>query len=266
MKTARNYYAENIGQHIYIHEAIGNLTVTTIRELIARHYEYTGRRPVVIVDYLQLLKHENQFVNSNDKTRTDYNLTELKQLSRDYKLPIIVISSFNRAGYNTEVKFECFKESGGIDFGCDVIMGLQLAGVGTNDFNVNEAKAKNPREIELVFLKNREAAVGDIIKYLYYPMFNHFEETAEDPRAEREYKAEQARAAKQAEKQDKAEAAKLEHYDIVKLSFDACEKNGVALITEMVNFCGGKPGVKTMEKYIKETGKYKILGNKVNKI
>ena len=266
IKTARNYYAENIGQHIYIHEAIGNLTVTTIRELIARHYEYTGRRPVVIVDYLQLLKHENQFVNSNDKTRTDYNLTELKQLSRDYKLPIIVISSFNRAGYNTEVKFECFKESGGIDFGCDVIMGLQLAGVGTNDFNVNEAKAKNPREIELVFLKNREAAVGDIIKYLYYPMFNHFEETAEDPRAEREYKAEQARAAKQAEKQDKAEAAKLEHYDIVKLSFDACEKNGVALITEMVNFCGGKPGVKTMEKYIKETGKYKILGNKVNKI
>ena len=180
IKKAKEYYAEKIGKNIYIHEAIGNLTVDAIRDLIERHIEYTGNIPVVIVDYLQLVKNADPRINANDKTRTDYNLTELKQLSRDYKLPVLLISSFNRAGYNTPVKFECFKESGGIDFGCDVIMGLQLAGVGNTDFDVNEAKAKTPREIELVFLKNREAAVGDIIKYSYNPKFNDFEEIPED--------------------------------------------------------------------------------------
>lgn len=265
IKTARDFYAANIGQHIYIHEAIGNLTAGNIRDIVKRHKEYTGNTPVVIVDYLQLVKNQDPRINANDKTRTDYNLTELKQLSRDYKLPILLISSFNRAGYNTEVKFECFKESGGIDFGCDVIMGLQLAGVGTFDFDVNEAKAKNPREIELVFLKNREAAVGDIIKYLYYPKFNHFQETNEDVKAEREYKAEQAKAAKKKEIENKAEAEKLELSEMIEISFNACLNNGAALLTDMVDFLGGKPTFKTLKKYVKENGNYTVIGNKVIK-
>lgn len=263
IKTARDYYAEHIGQHIFIHEAIGNLTAGNIREIVKRHKEYTGNTPLVIVDYLQLVKNADPRINANDKTRTDYNLTELKQLSRDYRLPILLISSFNRAGYNTEVKFECFKESGGIDFGCDVIMGLQLAGVGVEGFNVNEEKAKNPREIELVFLKNREAAVGDIIKYLYYPMFNHFQETDEDPRAEREYKAEQAKAAKEKAKEIKTEQQKAERAEMIGKAYNACLQDGTALLTDMVEYLGGKPTYKTLERYIKETGNYTIYGNKV---
>ena len=142
-------------------------------------------------------------------------------------------------------------------------MGLQLAGVGTIDFDVNEAKRKNPREIELVFLKNREAPVGDIIKYLYYPMFNHFQETAEDPRAEREYKAEQARAAKEKAKETKAEQLKADRADMIGTAYNACLENGEALITDMVDFLGGKPTYKTLERYIRETGNYTIYGNKV---
>ena len=263
INDAINYYSQNIGQNLFIYEAANHLTVEDIKNIVKRHIAFTGNRPVVIVDYLQLIQHEDKYVNGNDKIRTDFNLTELKQLSRDYKLPIIAISSFNRAGYNTEVKFECFKESGGIDFSCDVIMGLQLAGVGQTDFNVNEAKAKNPREIELVFLKNREAAVGDLIKYYYYPMFNHFEESAEDVRAERDYKAQAAKEAKEQAKQNKAELAKTEHAEIVKTAYDACIENGSALITDMVDYLGGRPVYKTLERYIKETGQYKIVGNKV---
>lgn len=265
INDAINYYAQEIGQNLFIYEAAKHLTVEDIKRIVINHIAFTGNRPVVIVDYLQLIQHEDKYINGNDKIRTDFNLTELKQLSRDCKLPIIAISSFNRAGYNTEVKFECFKESGGIDFSCDVIMGLQLAGVGQTDFNVNEAKAKNPREIELVFLKNREAAVGDLIKYYYYPMFNHFEESTEDVRAEREYKAQAAKDAKEQAKQNKAELIKAEHAEMVKLAYDACLENGSALITEMVEFLGGKPVYKTLERYIKETGKYKVIGNKVIK-
>lgn len=187
-----DYFAENIGKHLYIYEAIGDLTTDRIRSIVNEHLAYTGNRPVLIIDYLQLIQHEDKYINGNDKIRTDFNLTELKRLSRDYKLPIIAISSFNRAGYNTEVKLECFKESGGIDYTCDVIAGLQLAGVGKDTFDVTEAKAKDPREIELVFLKNREAAVGDKIKYYYYPKFNHFIESLEDTRGLEDFEADRA--------------------------------------------------------------------------
>ena len=265
INDAIDFYSNNIGGHLFIYEAIGSLTAAKIRTIVNNHMAYTGARPVLIVDYLQLIQSEDKYINGNDKIRTDFNLTELKQLSRDYKLPIIAISSFNRASYNTEVKLECFKESGGIDYTCDVILGLQLAGVGGAQFDVTEAKAKNPREIELVFLKNREAAVGEMIKYYYFPMFNHFEETEEDIRAEREYQKQAARDRKEAEKASQAEQAKAERAQLVADAYNAAAENGSALITEMVDFCGGKPTYKTLLRYIRETGDYTIYGNKVIK-
>ena len=47
-----------------------------------------------------------------DKQQVDYNITSLKKLSRDYKIPIIAISSFNRMNYTQTASFEAFKESG----------------------------------------------------------------------------------------------------------------------------------------------------------
>ena len=50
---------------------------------------------------------------------------------------------------------------------------MQLQGAGDKKFDATEAKRKNPREIELVILKNRNVRVGDTINYSYYPMFNY---------------------------------------------------------------------------------------------
>lgn len=174
IKQARDYYATEVGQHLFIYEAVGDMTVESARAIIKQHIEYTGNRPVVIVDYLQLLQHPDKYINGNDKLRTDVNITTLKRLSRDYKIPLILISSLNRMSYQSPISFEAFKESGAIEYSSDVVIGLQLAGVGTSDFNVNEAKAKDPREIELTILKNREGKIGQLIQYSYYPMFNHF--------------------------------------------------------------------------------------------
>ena len=176
---ARDMYANDVGQHLYIYEGVGDMTVKNIEDIVKKHIAYTGNRPVVIVDYLQLLQHKDKYINANDKMRTDANLTAIKRLSRDTKTAIIVISSFNRTNYDTEVRFESFKESGAIEYTCDVVMGLQLAGVGTSSFDVNKAKASDPREIELKILKNRQAKVGGVIKYYYYPRFNHYQEADE---------------------------------------------------------------------------------------
>ena len=100
----------------------------------------------------------------------------LKRLSRDHKIPVIVISSFNRENYSVKVAMQAFKESGAIEYSTDVPIGLQLKGTGESNFDVDEAKAKHPREIEAVILKNRNGVTGKKISYNYYTMFNYFSE------------------------------------------------------------------------------------------
>ena len=114
---------------------------------------------------------------ATDKANIDYTVLSLKRLSRDYKIPVIAISSFNRVSYGNEVSMQAFKESGSIEYSCDVLMGLQLQGVGSSDFDVNIAKRQEPRKIEAVILKNRNGKTGDMIGYEYYAMFNYFSET-----------------------------------------------------------------------------------------
>lgn len=169
----RDYYA----RHIYIHEGIGDIGVDQIRATVAKHIRLTGEAPVVIVDYLQILAPYND--RASDKQNTDRAVVELKRISRDFKLPVIAVSSLNRTNYNEEIKLEAMKESGGIEYGSDVVLGLQLAGAGKKDFNATEAKAKNPREVELVVLKNRNGRTGDKIIFQYYPLFNYFVEDLE---------------------------------------------------------------------------------------
>lgn len=129
----------------------------------------------MVVDYLQIIAPCSE--RATDKQVIDHAVLELKRISRDYKLPVIVISSFNRGGYNIEATFEQLKESGSIEYSSDIVLALQLKGAGEKNFNPTDAKRKNPREVELVVLKNRDAKVGDTVSYKYYPMFNLFEES-----------------------------------------------------------------------------------------
>lgn len=168
--TAYSSYAGNI----YISEGVGDIGVQEVRETIKKHILFTGRKPVVVIDYVQILAPAE--VRATDKQNIDKAVLELKRISRDFKLPLIGISSVNRANYNTPISMEALKESGNLEFGSDVIWGLQLKGVGKKDFDVNEAKAKNPREVELVVLKNRNGATGGKVTFEYYPLFNYFTE------------------------------------------------------------------------------------------
>ena len=160
--------------HIFIVEAMGTVGPDQIREQVENHISFTGRKPVVIIDYLQILAPHNE--RSTDKQNTDYAILQMKRLSRDYKIPIIVISSFNRENYSVKVAMQAFKESGAIEYSTDVLIGLQLKGTGEKDFDVDEAKAKHPRAIEAVILKNRNGVTGKKIAYNYYTMFNYFSE------------------------------------------------------------------------------------------
>lgn len=162
-------------QNIYISEGVGDIGAEQIRETVQKHILFTGKTPVVIIDYLQILAPYSE--RATDKQNTDKAVMELKRISRDYKTPVIGISSFNRANYKEAVTMEAFKESGAIEYSSDILIGLQLKGAGKKDFDANEAKRKDPREIELVILKNRNGRTGDSLSFNFYPLFNYFEET-----------------------------------------------------------------------------------------
>lgn len=172
-----NYYG--YADKIYIFEGVGDIGAEQVRAAVKRHIETTDRRPVVIVDYLQLLAPLD--VRMSDKQAVDKNVLELKRLSRDYKLPIILISSINRANYKNAITLEAFKESGAIEFTSDIAIGLQYRGIedgedGENKRIRQENEQQDIKEIEAIILKNRHGRRGTRLLYKYRAMFNYFEE------------------------------------------------------------------------------------------
>lgn len=175
IQKAISTYATS-AEHVFICEGVGDIGPEQVRQAVERHIRITGNHPVVVIDYLQILAPYSE--RMTDKQNTDKAVLELKRISRDHKLPVIAISSFNRANYREAVTMEAFKESGAIEYSSDVLMGLQLKGAGEKEFDANEAKRKIPREVELVILKNRNGRTGDKLSFQYQPLFNHFAEAA----------------------------------------------------------------------------------------
>lgn len=178
INTAVKQYSD-YANRIVIHEGQGDIGVKDIKKAVEEHINLTGNKPVVIVDYLQIIAPYND--RATDKQNTDKAVIELKRISRDYKIPVLAISSFNRDNYNTKVSMLAFKESGAIEYSSDVLIGLQFKGQGENNFSVDDAKKKSndincPREIELKILKNRNGRTGDSVFFDYYSLFNYFKE------------------------------------------------------------------------------------------
>ena len=145
-----------------------------IREAVREHLRQRERPPVVMVDYLQILKPDDP--RATDKQNTDRAVVELKRISRDFDLPVVAVSSFNRDNYRAAVCMEAFKESGAVEYSSDVLLGMQLEGAGESGFDVNLQKRKSPRPVELVLLKNRSGLPYGKIPLRYYAKYSYFAE------------------------------------------------------------------------------------------
>lgn len=170
-------YAKNIS----IIEGNSNTNINSIKSYIEAYMSVNNYYTVVIIDYLQMLQSANP--NDSDKKQIDTIMITLRQICRDYKIPIIVLSSFNRENYTNIADFKSFKESGSIEYSADIVLGLQLEVVHHLDGNdnnkreiLNNAKSDSTREVELVCLKNRNGVCGFNCLFNYYPKVNYFVE------------------------------------------------------------------------------------------
>jgi replicative DNA helicase len=140
----------------------------------------------VFIDYLQLMASPDEHLS--DKQAADRNVMDLRHMARDLKTCVFVISSLNRSSYSGGVSMDAFKESGAIEYGSDVLLGLQPRGMDdrleetTENKQRMEArkmvkafKSRSSREAELLVLKNRSGGLPDHgIPLAYDAMSNLF--------------------------------------------------------------------------------------------
>jgi len=173
---AYSQYARNV----YIFQSLGKIGTKRIREEMERHKLLTGKTPVIIVDYLQLLGTNDSKYHTEAKETMDSAVTELKCMSVDFKTPVMLISSFNRNNYKTDANFASFKESGGIEYSADLLLGLQYVGAGKQGFTqekLEELSGERIRKMELKIMKYRGGEWGQRILFDYYAFANYFRET-----------------------------------------------------------------------------------------
>lgn len=141
-------YVSDVVPHLKIHEAIGHTPASAVADYATKMAIAQDKAPIVIVDYLQIMGTDDP--RQTDKQAADTNVLGLKQLSRDLNTPVIAISSMNRASYSDDGKpmsEAAFKESGGIEYTADVLLGLERTG--------NEPAEVIPKAVQITVLKNR---------------------------------------------------------------------------------------------------------------
>lgn len=179
--NACSVYSARYAPNLHILEPVEPPTVAGIRAAVAEIRAHAGHAPMVVIDYLQLLAPYDE--RASDKQIADRNMTDLRKLARDEGVAVFAISSLNRANYNGAVKLESFKESGGIEYGTDVLMGLQPFGTSRASKKkdvvaaIMQTKNKRIREVELTIIKNRNGRLNTWgIPYEYDAVCNKFVE------------------------------------------------------------------------------------------
>lgn len=190
-RTEAEYFERTRGR-IWI--ISGRQDVNSIREQIFRHVDLSQRAhphgwqpPVVLVDYIQILAAPEDAKFYSDKAKLDNDVYWLGETTRTKgcHMPIIGISSFNRANYYAPADLNALNGSGNLEYDADYVIAAQYYAVnlvnekGETTFKVKTERRRPAREIELSIVKGRKAETGGSVRLFYCPR-NDFFRTAGD--------------------------------------------------------------------------------------
>lgn len=151
-----------------------DIDVEKIRETVDDFISRTGVKPIVMVDYLQILRTRDNIVD--ERLRVIEVIRILKDLSLKREIPVMVISSLNRTNYRNDLSFESFMASGSIEYQANVLLGLCYSNIEDNTYDLKEAKGSDTRHLNLVVLKNKDGIKDYVIPVDYLPAYNYFKE------------------------------------------------------------------------------------------
>ncbi len=165
LKLAKERHAEQAARLKFIDRPT---SIDELERIVDRHERLRGNTPCVVLDYLQLLRPSESQRHLSSLERTKENVARLKALVVQHNLPMLVLSSLNRLGYNVAVAVESLKDSGDIEFTADVVLGLQPIQLGAaedgNGRAINAAtRTQEVRTMRLTCLKHREGKAGEAV-------------------------------------------------------------------------------------------------------
>ena len=177
-------YFTDFGTHLHIITGgINGLTVKEIANMAALWKAQKQKKPVVFIDYLQLIRSDPDDRSQADrKTKTDIAVTTLKTLASQVGMPVLTISSVSREKYNGKIGTASFKESGDTEYTGGVLIGWNWLGVtDTKDSEAIEeekeaCRQRGYRRMSFEILKYRNAERDTAVNLRYYPAYNYFEE------------------------------------------------------------------------------------------
>ena len=170
VEGAAETYKAGTGQSLTIIEADREDSVDAVRTAatIAKH-KAEGKRAFIVLDYLQIMPTPEEVHGINGiKDKVDFNLSELRRLSRDLDSPVLVISSQNREAYrmNKPPTMAGLKESGGIEYTADAVLCLWRNKSETDKMETDRQKRcpEDPKTIrvEIHVLKNRNGELAKV--------------------------------------------------------------------------------------------------------
>lgn len=182
---------QNLIQQIKVDKNLKGVNVFEMREqtvddllrLLRPHCSGNDKSPVVVVDYLQIIPPAIDKKLISDKAKIDDIVHKLKSFQRETNTTFIVVSSFNRMNYYSQISFESFKDSGNIEYTADVVWAMQLnvandikigAGISETRKKFEDAKIQQPRHLQLKCLKNRNGMNYDAY-FLYFSKHDFFQ-------------------------------------------------------------------------------------------
>ena len=187
VETATQEYRK-MSERLYIIECNFETTADWVADYVKNFIREKKVTPVVMIDYLQIILPED--TRQSTKDAVDSHVRKMKMLQRDHDLVLFLISSLNRSNYLAPIDYESFKESGGVEYTADVVLGLQLDVMNAEAFRKSNetiikreitkaAKKEVPRNIQISCLKNRFGKSSFTCGFDYYAEWDLFVPRAE---------------------------------------------------------------------------------------
>ena len=195
VEEARARYEQYAGNIIVydMAQGIDRMKPHAIEAKISRYLNvHRGEpKPVVLIDYLQILPPED---NKGDIRASINRAVEiLAGIAHGLQVPTICISSLSRENYTTPLNMAALKESGNIEYGADIILGVQFEAIHYEPFTepdkghiaekqaaLWEEKHKSPRKMEISLIKRRDGRGEGAVTFDYDARHNLFTENQSD--------------------------------------------------------------------------------------
>ncbi len=160
---------------IYIDDTT-SLSPLEMRAKCRRLRAQTGDLALIVIDYLQLMRSSNRRVENRNQEIGEI-ARALKQLAREFHVPVLVLSQLSRSIEKRENKrpiLSDLRDSGSIEAEADVVMFIHRENpLADKEGEKAIIKASQDTDAEIIIAKQRNGPIGKVI-LRFQPAFSRF--------------------------------------------------------------------------------------------